>query len=86
MSRFHMQNLVSLAEMKSAGSVLAPNQNTTFHLGNRAGVFTWRIFIPLTYDLASHRRDLGKRASSLSHMKSMLIFIVKLLRGEIIGR
>ena len=72
--------------MKSTGGELTPNQNTAFHLGNQAGVFIWRIFISPTYDLASYRRDLGKRASSLSHMNAMLIFIVKLLGGEIIGR
>ena len=85
MSRFHMGDVISPSEMKLARSELAPNQNTAFHLGNRAGVFIWRIFIPPTYDLASHRRDLGKRASSLIHMNAMLIFIVKLLGGEIIG-
>ena len=57
-----------------------------FHPGNRAGVFIWRIFIPPTYDLASHRRDLGKWASSLTHMNVMLIFIVKLFGGPMIGR
>ena len=65
MSRFHMGDVFSPSEMKSARSKLAPNQNTTFHLGNRADVFVWRIFILPTYDLASHRRDLGKRASSI---------------------
>ena len=86
MSRFHMGDFISLYEMESTGSELKPNQNTAFHLGNRASVFTWRIFISPTHDLASYRRDLGKRASSLSHMNAMLIFIVKLLGGEIIGR
>ena len=86
MSQFHMGDFISPSEMKSARSELSPNQNTAFHLGNRAGVFIWRIFIPPTYDLASQRRDLGKRASSLTHMNAILIFIVKLLPGEIIGR
>ena len=86
MSRFHMGDFISLYEMESTGSELKPNQNAAFHLGNRASVFTWRIFISPTYDLASYRRDLGKRASSLSHMNAMVIFIVKLLGDEIIGR
>ena len=60
MSRFHMGEVISPSEMKSARTELAPNQNTAFHPANRAGVFIWRIFIPPTYDLASHRRDLGK--------------------------
>ena len=83
MSRFHMGDVISPSEVKSARRELAPNQNTAFYPGNRAGVFIWRIFIPPTYDLASHRRDLGKRASSLTHMNAM--FIVKLLEA-IIGR
>ena len=86
MSRFHMGDFISPYEMESTGSELMPNQNTAFHLGNRAGVFIWRIFVSPTYDLDSYRRDVGKRASSLSHMNAMLIFIVKLLGGEIIGR
>ena len=86
MSRFHMGDFISLYEMKSTGGELTPNQNVAFHLGNRAGVFIWRIFISPTYNLASYRRDLGKRASSLSHMNAMLIFIVKLLGGEVISR
>ena len=85
-SRFHMGDVISPSEMKSARSELAPHQNTAFHLGNRAGVFIWRIFIPPTYDLASQRQYLGKRASSFTHMNAILIFIVKLLPGEIIGR
>ena len=51
MSRFHMGDVISPSEMKSARRELAPNQNTAFHPGNRAGVFIWRIFIPPTYDL-----------------------------------
>ena len=47
--------------MKSSGRELAPNQNTAFHLGNRASVF------PPAYGLASHRDDLAKRASLLSY-------------------
>ena len=86
MSRFHMGDFISLYEMKPTGGELTPNQNAAFHLGNRAGVFIWRIFISPTYDIASHRRDLGKRASSPCHMNAMLIFIVKLLGGKIIGR
>ena len=85
MSWFHIADFISLYEMESTGSKLKPNQNTAFYFGNRAGVFIWRIFISPTYDLASYRRDLGKRASSLSHINAMLIFIVKLLGGEIIG-
>ena len=84
--RFQMADVISPSEMKSARRELAPNQNTAFHPGNRAGVFIWRIFIPPTYDLASRRRDLGKRASSLTDMNPMLIFIVKLVEGDIIGR
>ena len=83
MSWFHMGDFISLYEMKSTGSELTPNQDTAFHLANRAGVFIWRILISPTYDLASHRRYLGKRASSFSHMN---VFIVKLLGDEIIGR
>ena len=45
-----------------------------------------KIFIPPTYDLGKFKRDLGKRASSLSHMNAMKILIGKQLRGEIIGR
>ena len=59
MSRFHMGDVISPSEMKSARSELAPNQNTVFHPGNRAGVFIRRIFIPPTYDLASHRHSIG---------------------------
>ena len=44
------------------------------------------IFMPPTYDLGKFKRDLGKRASSLSHMNTVLTFRVKLLGGEIIGR
>jgi hypothetical protein len=36
-----------------------------------------KIFIPRTYDLGKFKRDLGKRASSLSHMNTMQNFIVK---------
>ena len=86
MSRFHMGDVLSPSEMKSARSELAPKQNTAFYLGNRASVFIWRIFIPPTYDHACQRRDLGKRASSLTLMNAILIFIVKLPPGEIIGR
>ena len=85
-SRFHMGDVISPSEVKSTRRELAPNQNTAFHPGNRADVFIWRIFIPPTYDLASHRRDLGKWATSLTHMNAMLILIVKLSEGEIIGR
>ena len=60
LSRFHMGDLISPSEMKSARRELAPNQNTAFHPSNQASVFIWRIFIPPTNDLASHRRDLGK--------------------------
>ena len=60
MSWFHMGDVISPYEMKSAESELAHDQNTTFHLGNLVDVFIWRIFIPPTYDLAFHRRDLGK--------------------------
>jgi hypothetical protein len=35
------------------------------------------IFIPPTYDLGKFKRDLGKRASSLSHMNTMQNFIGK---------
>ncbi len=45
-----------------------------------------KILIPPTYDLGKFKRDLGKRASSLSHMNAMKILIGKQLRGEIIGR
>ena len=45
-----------------------------------------KIFIPPTYDIGKFKRDLGKRASSLSHMNAMKFFIGKQLRGEIIGR
>ena len=45
-----------------------------------------KIFIPLTYDLGKFKRDLGKRASSLSDMNAMKILIGKQLRGEVIGR
>ena len=75
-----MGDVISPAEMKSARSYLAPNQNTAFHFDNRAGVLIWRIFIPPTNDLASHRRDLGKRASSLNHMNAMLILTSKTVR------
>ena len=44
------------------------------------------IFVPPTYDLGKFKRDLGKRASLLSHMNTVLTFLVKLLGGEIIGR
>ena len=60
MSWFHMGDVISPYEMKSAESELAHDQNTAFHLGNLVDVFIWRIFIPPTYDLAFHRRDLGK--------------------------
>ena len=60
MSGFHMGDVISPSEVKSTRGELAPNQNTAFHPCNRADVFIWRIFIPPTYDLASHRRDLGK--------------------------
>ncbi len=43
------------------------------------------IFIPSTYGLGKFKRDLGKRASSLSHMNKIKILIGKQLRGEIIG-
>ena len=86
MSRFHMGDAISPSEMKSAESELAHNRKTAFHLGNRADLFIWRNFIPPTYHRASDRRDLGKLASSLTRMNAMLIFIVKLLEGEIIGR
>ena len=51
----------------------------------------WRVHmgkfsIPPTYDLGKFKRDLGKRASSLSHMNAIKILIGKQLRGEIIGR
>jgi hypothetical protein len=36
-----------------------------------------KIFIPPTYDLGKFKRDLGKRASSLSHMNTMQNFIGK---------
>ena len=55
MSQFHMRDVIWPSEMKSARRELAPNQNTAFHPGNQAGVFIWRIFIPPTYDLTSHR-------------------------------
>ena len=85
MSRFHMGDVISPSEMKSARSELAPNENIAS--SQQPGwVFIGRIFIPPTYDLASHRRDLGKSAKSLTHMNAMLILIVKLLEGEIIGR
>ena len=86
MSWFHMGDVISPSEMKSARSELALNQNTAVHLGNWAGVFIWKIFIPPIYDLASQRRDLGKEVSLLTHMNATLIFIVKLLPGEIMGR
>ena len=76
MFQFHMGDVISPSAMKSAGSELAPSQNTAFHLGNQVNVFIWRIFIPSTYDLAFHRR-----ASSLNYMNAMLIFIVKLLES-----
>ena len=60
MSRFHMEDVISPSKMKSTESELTPNQNTAFHLDNRVNVLIWRIFIPPTYDLAFHRRDLGK--------------------------
>jgi hypothetical protein len=36
-----------------------------------------KIFILPTYDLGKYKRDLGKRASSLSHMNTMQNFIGK---------
>ena len=39
MSQFHMGDVISPSEMKSAESELAPNQNTAFHLGNQVDVF-----------------------------------------------
>ena len=83
MSWFHMGDFISLS---ARWNLPESNQNTAFHLSNQAGVFIRRIFISPTDDLASHRRDLGKRVSSLSHMNAMLIFIVKLLGGKIMGR
>ena len=40
---------------------------------------------PASYDLDKLKRDIRKRASSLSHMNAMKILIRK-QRGEIIGR
>ena len=62
-----MGDIISLYEMKSSGRELARNQNAAFHLGNQAGVFIGRIFIPSNYDLTSHRDDLAKQASLLSY-------------------
>jgi hypothetical protein len=45
-----------------------------------------KIFIQPTYDLGKFKRDLGKRASSLSHMNTMQNFIGKYIGGEIIGK
>ena len=86
MSRFHIEDVISPSEMKSARRELAPNQNTAFHPGNRAGVFIWRIFIRLPMISLLTGEISASEASSLTHMNAMLILIIKLLEREIIGR
>ena len=46
LSWFHMGDVFSPSEMKSAEGELAPNRNTAFHLGRQVDVFIWRNFIP----------------------------------------
>ena len=69
-----MGDFISLSKMKATKNELVHNQNTAFHLGNRAAVFIWRIFI-------SPR---SRQASLL--VNAILTFIERLLGDEIIGR
>ena len=54
-----------------------------FHPGNRAGVFIWENFQLGCRDLGRKNRDLGNRASRLSHMNTSKCLQKKELRRDI---